>query len=275
MNLKNKLSYYYNHSTLVEKLIAINIFTFLFTYLLGIFETNGNFQTNIVYQWFSLPTQINDFFFKPWTILSYGFLHSNFIHLLFNSISLYYLGNLFLDYFSPKKLLSFYLGGTLIGGFVFLTCYTFIPTLQQTNTLLVGASAAIVALLMGLATYMPHYAFHIRFIGFVTLKTFAFLSIAYFIVALLVLQENIGGHLAHLGGALFGYLAIRFKNIAFKKPTKKSKLKVVKKSTSKQNFSKNIGTQEKINAILDKIGKSGYDSLSKDEKEFLFQQGKN
>ncbi|MBS9774084.1 MAG: rhomboid family intramembrane serine protease, partial [Tenacibaculum sp.] len=208
-----------------------------------------------------------------------GFLHSGFLHILFNLIALFFIGNLFVEYFTPKQLLNFYILGTIFGGISFILGYTYIPLLQEQNTNLVGASAGVSAILIGIATYMPNYQLKFRFIGYVKL-----LHIALMWVLLDLLQlsgNNAGGHLAHLGGALFGFLyvtQVSNKKIDlfsfFKK--KKTNLKTVYKTNKKQpkNNNQKNEKQKQIDIILDKISKSGYDSLTKEEKEFLFKQGR-
>ena len=269
----------YQYGSLVEKLIFINIAVFIITYLLGSLSWLMGTQENIFYTWLSLPANLSEFILKPWTILTYGFMHAGFIHLLFNLIFLYYIGNLFVDYFIPKKLLSFYLWGTVFGGALFIFSYNSFPTLQHQNATLVGASSGIMAILVGLTTYMPNYELKLRFVGYVKLWVIALIFIALDLIQLP--DGNAGGHLAHLGGALYGFLAIYYQNkFSFSNPFKASfKKKSPLKTSYKSNIKKKTTPtpseiQLKINIILEKISKSGYDSLSKDEKSFLFQQGK-
>lgn len=275
-----QLKYKLKNGSVVEQLIFVNIFVFILTYFLGGVGSLFNNPQNFLYTWFALPANIDDYLDKPWTLITYGFMHGGFPHLLFNLITLYFIGNLFTDFFTPKKLLSFYLMGTILGGIVFLISYSYFPALQQQNSTLVGASSGISATLIGLTTYIPNYEIKFRFIGFVKLLFLGLIFIAWDLISLG--GNNTGGHLAHLGGATYGFFAIyyrnsfRFKNV-FKKEKKnpKSSLKTSYKSTNKQSTRTNTNeTQQKIDAILDKISKSGYEALSKAEKDFLFQQGK-
>jgi membrane associated rhomboid family serine protease len=281
MSYINNIQNRFKQANIVEKLIYIHIGVFIITSLLAVFSKPH--ESNIIIQWFSLNSDFDFFITKPWTIISYGFLHADFIHILFNSIMLYYFGNLFIQYFTQKQLLTFFLLGTLAGGFIFLLGYSYIPYLSNQIVPLVGASAGVSAIIIGIATYMPNYQLKLRLIGFVKLW-----HIAAFYIFLDVLQlsgNNTGGHLAHLGGALFGYLYVkqaRKKNsniwdkFASFFSTKKRPLKTVYKS-KKTRSNKQANTtykQQKINVILDKISKSGYDTLSKEEKDFLFKQGK-
>ena len=175
--------------------------------------------------------------------------------------------------------------GTLFGGIVFITSYNFFPALQRVadNSLLLGASAGISAIFIGIATYMPNYELKFPLIGYVKLWILACIWIAIDVIQ--IPAGNAGGHLAHIGGAFFGFLYVRsasnkeltifksFKNLFNRK---EKPLKTVYKSGNKppkKNINKTKNQQE-IDAILDKIGKSGYDTLTKEEKEFLFKQGK-
>jgi len=281
-NLKHR----FLNATIVEKLIYINIAVFIIDALLSSFSGLYNHQLGFIKQWFALSSSLDSFIYKPWTLVSYGFLHSGFLHLLFNCIWLYFFGRLFLDYFTPKQLLSFYLYGTIVGGILFLLSMNYFPLFTNTNHYLVGASAGVSAIVIGIATYIPNYQVKLTFIGFVKIW-----HIAAVIIVLDLIQlagNNGGGHFAHLGGALFGFLYVNyasnkeidiFKNInnIFTKKQKKSPLKTVHntgKAKRKPTFYK-TDNQIKVDEILDKIGKSGYDALSKEEKEFLFKQGKN
>ncbi|WP_152286420.1 rhomboid family intramembrane serine protease [Flavicella marina] len=281
----NEILNKYKQGTIVEKLIYLNVVAYLFTFLFNSLGFLFQSQSNIIMDWFAMPSNIDAFILKPWTILTYGFLHGGFFHILTNLIVLYYIGNLFIDYFTQKQLLSFYLFGTVFGGLLYLVSYEFLPAFQNTNATLVGASSAVMAIFMGIATYIPSYELNFRFIGFVKLW-----KVAAFFIGLDLIQipsGNAGGHLAHLGGALFGFIymsQLRKGSMDFtiKNPfadffSNKRTLKTVYKSRKKtQKKSKNYqSNQQKIDAILDKISKSGYDSLSKEEKNLLFKQGKN
>ncbi len=281
MSFINTIQNRFRQANIVEKLIYINIGVFAVTLLLTVFS--NPLESNIIIQWFSLNSDFNFFITRPWTIISYGFLHADFIHILFNSIMLYYFGNLFIQYFTQKQVLAFFLLGTLAGGFIFLLGYSYLPFLSNQSVPLVGASAGVSAIIIGIATYMPNYKLKLRLIGSIKLW-----HIAAFYIFLDVLQlsgNNAGGHLAHVGGALFGFLYVHqarknkttiWSKIAAFFASKKKPLKTVYKS-KKSKTSKQANTtykQQKINVILDKISKSGYETLSKDEKDFLFKQGK-
>jgi len=264
----------------VQKLIYINIACFVIPLIIGLFEFILGSNSNLIYDWFSLDSNWSIFLTRPWTIISYGFLHASFIHLLLNMIVLFYIGNLFLEYFTTKQLYNFYLLGTLFGGLMFLMFYNLSPNINYPRgSILVGASAGVTAIFIGIATYIPQYAIRLMFVGYVKLWILALVWVGLDLIQLS--DSNTGGHLAHLGGALFGFMymkAYQGKTISLSVKNwfnfEKSKLKTVHKNTDKSSNRKTSkNDQERVNIILEKIGKSGYDSLSKEEKEFLFKQG--
>ncbi|WP_010134120.1 rhomboid family intramembrane serine protease [Ochrovirga pacifica] len=271
----------YLTGSIVEKLIFINVLIFVLTFFVGGLVQLLHYSDNFFWRWFALSAYLPEFFNKPWTLVSFGFLHADFFHLLFNMLYLNFIGRLFLDYFIPKKLLNFYLFGTLSGGLLFLLTYNLIPSLQNTPAILLGASAGVMAIMIGITTHIPNYELRIPLIGYVKIWIIAAIFIA---IDLISITDNTGGRFAHLGGALYGFLAIYYKDsLSFQNPfkgwfAKKNTLKTSYKNSTKnqKNHAKNNQeTQQKIDVILDKISKSGYESLSKEEKEFLFQQGKN
>ena len=283
MTLLDSLKDRFQSGNIVEKLIYINCFVFLGTLLTKVFQGLYVNEYNFIIEWFSLDAEINLLFTKPWSLFSYGFLHANFIHILMNLSVLYYIGNLFLEYFTQKQLLNFYFLGTLFGGILFVFSQNYFPLFNGKTATLVGASAGISAIFIGITTYIPNYKIKLRFIGFVKLSYLAAIWIGLDLLGLI--GNNSGGHFAHLGGALFGFLFINKPN------TKKSDLSKYLKNILKRN-KKTLGTvynskkkrkiisntdltQKQIDLILDKISKSGYDTLTKSEKEFLFKQGKN
>ena len=192
-------------------------------------------------------------------------------------------GNLFIEYFTQKLLLNFYIIGTFFGGLLFVFSQNYFPLFEGKSSLLVGASAGISAIFIGVATYIPNYQLKLRFIGFIKLWHLAAFWIGLDIIGLI--GSNSGGHFAHLGGSLFGFLYVKkannkktdfFKQFLSLFIRKKTPLKTVHKSAKKKSNSlKNTDiTQKQIDSILDKISKSGYDTLTKTEKDFLFRQGK-
>ncbi|WP_343330060.1 rhomboid family intramembrane serine protease [Polaribacter staleyi] len=273
----------YKNGNIVEKLIYVNIAVFIFTLLISVFQDLYKGQINWVVEWFSLDDNFSSLLYKPWTLITYGFLHADFLHILLNLVTLYFIGNLFIEYFTQKQLLTFYLLGTFFGGLLFMVSLNYFPLFQGQSSMLVGASAGISAIFIGITTYIPNYQLKVRFIGFVKLWHFAAIWVGLDILALS--GGNAGGHFAHLGGALFGFLYVKkaankeiklWDQLSSIFSVKKKPLKTVYKSPKKTtNSVKNTSlNQQQIDHILDKISKSGYDTLTKAEKEFLFKQGR-
>lgn len=276
-DIKNKFS----TLNVLEKIIAVNAVVFIIEKL---------FRLGLV--WLKLPSNFLDFIVQPWSIVTYAFLHADFFHILFNMLWLYFIGRIILNLFNPKTALNIYFLGAISGGLLFMLGYQVFPNVFGGNSSLVGASAAVRALLIFICAYMPHQ--EVRFFTF-NLKLW-YLAAA--IVALDVMGlfgGNAGGNLAHLGGALLGYFYAkqllqgndigkgfeRFMDsiVSLFKRSKKSPLKTVYKNKgkvggyTKSDFNE-FNNQKKIDVILDKISKSGYDSLTAEEKDFLFRAGK-
>jgi membrane associated rhomboid family serine protease len=281
MSIIDDIKRRYITGNIIEKLILINIGVFILTVLAGLFQKPYVGNMNFIAEWFSLDDTLSGLFTKPWSIISYGFLHAGFIHILFNCIALYFIGNLFIQFFSQKQLLNFYILGTFFGGVLYIFSQSFFPLFEGKNSYLVGASAGISAIFLGIATYMPNYELKFPLIGYVKLWQVTAVWILLDIIGLV--GNNAGGSFAHLGGALFGFLYVNKAsnkeinwfnglNSLFKR-NKKSPLKTVYKSKEKRKSSPDLN-QQQVDKILDKISKSGYDTLSKAEKDFLFRQGK-
>jgi len=269
--------------SIVERIIVLNILLFLLTYLFNTLTFLFNGQGNVLIEWLALKPSFETLLVRPWTILTYGFLHMGLLHILFNLLFLYYFGNLFLDFFSSRQFLVYYLLGIVAGGFIYMLSYNYLPALKTQETILIGASAGVTAIVIGIASHIPQYAMRFRFLGNIKL-----LYIAVAMVVLDVLQipnGNAGGHLAHLGGALLGFLMTRYfaQGSALVdwteqlfRPKRKGPLKTVYKSSRPGTPAgrPDETEQERIDSILDKISKSGYDALTKEEKDFLFKAGK-
>lgn len=281
--------YKFNAFNAFEKIIAVNIIIFIIAALVKVFAKTSN-----TLSFLKLPVDVVDFLFQPWSIITYGFLHYDFFHILFNLLILYYISRMLLNLFRPKMALSIYFLGIISGGLAFLLVYNVLPSeFLQTTGGLVGASAGIRALIIFLGVYMAETEVRVFVIN-VKLKYIAMILVALDVLGLFTMNQ--GGNVAHLGGALLGYLyATRLregKDIGkgFEKLMDtvvgwfqtKSTLKTVHKKKRKNEFAgktKNefntFNKQKKIDLILDKISKSGYDSLTAEEKEFLFRSGKD
>ena len=275
MNILNEIKQAYNKANVVEKIIYINVALLLVT----------NLFRSFIITWLGLPTTLDEFITKPWTLISYGFIHLNIWHILSNLLVLYYLGNLFLTFHTKKQFLNFYFLGILVGGVAFLLNYYIT---EKSGSPLIGASAAVSTIFVAIATKTPRYALQLRFIGSVELWVLAVIWVGLSILQLANVDN--GGAIAHLAGALFGYIYSKqlsigndigkwfesiinfFVNLFKQKP--KSNLKTVHKSKRWKTTDVEKTKQRKINDILDKISKSGYESLSQEEKDYLFRAGK-
>ncbi|MCQ0110096.1 rhomboid family protein [Zhouia amylolytica] len=287
MSITKDIQYKFKTLSIAEKLIAINVAIFI---LNALFVFLMQQRQDVIVQWFQLPKSFSDFILQPWSIVSYAFFHAGFMHIFWNMILLYFTGRIFLNLFKPRMFLNVYFLGTITGGLLFLLSYNLFPAFSGINTALIGASAAVMAVLIFICTYMPYQEVRVIFFNIKLWHLGAFFVLLDLIQ---IPMGNAGGHIAHLGGALLGFVYAKklgegkdigsgFEKgvdsmVNFFKRSKKSPLKTVHKNKSaaqnKSTISKNE-YQRKIDEILDKISKSGYDSLTKEEKDFLFRAGK-
>jgi membrane associated rhomboid family serine protease len=289
MNFQDQLRYRLQQMNEAEKLILINVICFVLPLFLKTLFYLFNIPSNVMIGWFELSAEWSDLLFKPWTIFTYSFMHSGFFHLFWNMYLLYFASRLFLNLFSLRTFFNVYFLGVLLGGLTFMLSYSVFPAFQYASPIMVGASAGVMAVLIFMATYSPDLEVRIIFFN-VKLR---YLGIAFVLLDVIQIPYgNAGGHLAHLGGAALGYLYVKrldqgvdiglpfenFTNRVLNLFKKQSKLKTVHKRKASSNSKKKVTTQEvdqsKIDSILDKISKSGYDSLTQKEKDFLFQAGK-
>ena len=289
MNFQDQLRYRLQQLNEAEKLILINVICFVLPLFLKTLFYLFNIPSNVMIGWFELSAEWSDLLFKPWTIFTYSFMHSGFFHLFWNMYLLYFTSRLFLNLFSPRTFFNVYFLGVLLGGLTFMLSYSVFHAFQYAFPIMVGASAGVMAVLIFMATYSPDLEVRIIFFN-VKLR---YLGIAFVLLDVIQIPYgNAGGHLAHLGGAALGYLYVKrldqgvdiglpfenFTNRVLNLFKMQSKLKTVHKRKASSNSKKKVTTQEvdqsKIDSILDKISKSGYDSLTQKEKDFLFQAGK-
>ena len=273
----------FKERNVVEKLIILNILVFILTYLLNTASFLFNYDGNILVDWFALKPSFEQLLYGPWTLVTYGFLHVGFFHILFNLLILYYFGNLFLDFFTSGQFLTYFLLGVVSGGLIYMIAYNYLPALKTQQTILVGASAGVTAVVVGIASHIPNYALHFRFLGSIKLMYIAIAMVVLDIVQ--IPAGNAGGHLAHLGGALMGFVLTRYmkngRGVAEWwsnqwSGRKKAPLKTVYRSDPSVKKDVRVAyDQKRIDSILDKISKSGYETLTKEEKDYLFKAGKN
>lgn len=282
------LKYRFTSANALFKLIYLNLVVFVLVNFLATLSYLFQSELFSIVSYLALPVSLKALLFKPWTILSYMFMHVEFFHILSNLIYLYFAGQIFLQYFNAKKLYSIYILGGLAGGISYLLAFNLFPVFNSySSSHLMGASASVLAVLFAVATYVPNYKINLPFIGSIPIKYLAIVSV--FIDIISIPESNPGGHIAHLGGALFGVyfisrlkkgkdLSIPFYNLvdSIASLFKKKHLKTVYKRTKTDDEfrAEKAGRSELINTILDKIAKSGYDSLSAKEKEYLFKNSK-
>jgi membrane associated rhomboid family serine protease len=272
-----------------EKIIVINVVIFIVGWL--IFRIQ-NLHSEESLAWLELPKNFSEFITKPWSIVTYGFIHYGFFHILFNLLVLYFVSRTMVNMFSSKLSLNIYILGILVGGLSFLLVYNVLPQSYSTHVgSLVGASAGVRALLIFICAYMPNR--EARFF-MISIKLWYIGLVIVVLDVIGLFSVNQGGSVAHLGGNILGYLYAtqlqkgtdigkgleRFIDRIANLFKAKSSLKTVHKSKKKpyvghnKNEFNEFNKQKRINLILDKISKSGYESLTKEEKEFLFRAGK-
>lgn len=271
----------------LTRLIILNVAVFIIINLMGVFISlggSGNRFAETVNGYFAMYSGISSFLYHPWGIITYQFVHGGILHLLFNMLWLYWMGRIFMEFLGSRKLLSVYLIGGMSGAVLFMIAYQALPLFSgiREYVSVIGASGSVLAITVAAATLVPDYSIGLLFFGQVKLK---YLAAAAIILDLLSMAgPNAGGHIAHLGGALFGFIYIRqlrsgrnigawmdsltsFVENLFSK--NKPSMRVVHR---KKNA--DVTDQETIDRILDKISQSGYDSLTSAEKEILFKASK-
>lgn len=288
----------YSRSAL-SRLLQINIAIFILTGIINVFFflykipgeiTIGKYVQSRIAMWLAVPADTHVLLQKPWTLVTYMFLHFNFMHIFFNMLMLYFGGTLFMQFLGGRKLVNTYIAGGIAGALLFIFAFNVFPAFNETTPYAVamGASASVLSILIAIAVYVPDYIVNLFLFGRVKLKHIA---IALVILDFLSIDgSNPGGHIAHLGGALWGYLYILalkkntdfynflnhirnfFANLFKTKPKLKVEYKRQRPVSDEDYNKKRAEHQKKIDAILDKIKISGYDSLTKEEKELLFNE---
>ncbi len=285
-NLKNT----FRAGNILAKLIYINVGLFILIRLMGVIFLLFNIPGISFLQYLQMPSSPELLLYRPWTVITYMFTHFDFLHILFNMLWLYWFGGLFLNFFSERQLGGLYLLGGIAGAVLFMLAYNIFPYFQTvaSSSYLMGASASVMAIVFAVSFYRKDLEINLFLIGRVKL---IYLALFTFVIDLLAItSDNAGGHIAHIGGALFGiWFAMRIKegkdltalmnrlldwvvNLGKRKP----KMKVTYKRAEtdyEYNARKNRESAD-LDAILDKLKRSGYESLSADEKRQLFDASK-
>jgi membrane associated rhomboid family serine protease len=288
-SFRDELRQTFRSGDTLNMLLLTNLIIFLLINILEAFLkllTIDSFVSGTLLNLLSVPASISKLVVQPWTLITYQFLHYNFFHILFNLLWLFWMGKIFMEYLGGKRLLSTYILGGIAGAILFIIAYNVFPLFRQELPVAqaLGASASVLAITIAIAAYVPDYTLHLILIGPVKLKYIALVTVILDLLS--VSGNNAGGHIAHLGGALYGYIfAVNLKkgrNIAswfdriangIKNLFTSRKMKVVKKDrplTDDEYLHNKKASQERIDSILDKISRSGYGSLTAEERDILF-----
>ena len=289
MTIWDEIKESFKEGSALTRLIYINLVVFLVIRILNVFFFLSGTPFPFM-DWLALPADFRLLASRPWTLITYMFLHFEFLHILFNLLWLYWMGQIFLGYFDQGKLVIIYLLGGIFGGLFYVAGYNSFPAFSQivSDSRLLGASASVIAIVAALAVHAPNHTLHLMFIGPVKMKYIALISILMYVIG--ISSSNAGGNLAHLGGAFCGAIYV----LQLRRGNNRNKKEIGLFSNLKKVFSpkpkvtlsyrkpvddieynrQKNQDKKRMNEILEKISKSGYDSLSKDEKEILFRMGK-
>lgn len=286
-------------SSIINKIIIINVMVFLVLNIVNVLvflsspdRSTSETLTGNILSWIMLPADTMNLLKRPWTLLTHIFTHYQIFHLLFNMLWLYWFGRIIQEFVGNKKILPLYVYGGLAGAALLIIAYNIFPGLHSDLPYVkaLGASAGVMAIVVAAATLVPDYTVFLFFLGAVRIKFIALFLVLFDLAS--IHDFNSGGHLAHLGGMLFGYVFIKQLQVGhdWSKPfnnfldwianlfTKRRQPRVVYKTANRQPRKTKSGVadfsqdqQQRVDEILDKIKRSGYDSLSKEEKEFLFK----
>lgn len=288
-----RLKQRYKTGSVMTRLIFINVFVFIVLKIINVIFTLFNIYAVDLITFLGVPSHIPLLMNRIWTIITYMFVHEGFLHLLFNMLWLYWFGQIFMQYFTGRTLGSLYVLGGLAGALLYVIAFNTIPYYTgMERGWMIGASAAVMAIVMGAAFYRPDVQLNLLFLGPVKI---VYIAIFAFVLDFLSLGNpmNPGGHVAHIGGALLGYLfAIQYKKgkditrwiggaidwfVGLFKPRRQAarmKVKHARHETDWEYNQRKHTEQEEIDAILDKLKQSGYSSLSSEEKRKLFDASK-
>ncbi len=289
MNIIDEIKASFKEGSTLTKLIYLNLGVFLAIKIAQIFfilfDAQQGYETLL--RWFAVPASLPGLIRKPWTLVSYMFLHEGFLHILFNMLWLFWFGRIFLEYLDQKKLVSVYLLGGITGAILYIISFNLFPVFKDvvSESVALGASASVIAVVIAIAAYVPNHTVYLMFIGPVKIK---YIGIIIFVVtSILDFSSNTGGKIAHIGGAILGFLyTSQYRKgtdlgkwinrlidqlVTLFKPRRNMKVTHKKPNTDYEYNLKKAKEQEEINRILEKISKGGYESLTKDEKETLFK----
>ncbi len=290
MGIWDEIKNTFHKGTNLTRLIYINTGVFLIisaAAIIGFLLKNPAVASKTL-NLFAIPASLHTLFVRPWTLITYMFTHKDILHILFNMLWLYWFGRIFLEYLDQRKLVAVYLLGGICGAVVYVLSFNIFPAFTGIvdESVAIGASASVMAIVIAIAAYVPDYTIQLFLFGRIKIK---YMALAIFVLTSLVdFSVNSGGKLAHIGGAFFGlFYTLNLKKgldigkgfnriidffATLFKPRKKLKV-TYKKPVTDYDYNKiKADHQAKINHILDKISKGGYDSLTKEEKDTLFRE---
>jgi membrane associated rhomboid family serine protease len=272
----------------VAQIIVVNVGLYVpvaIVSVVALLMGQGGAVENFLRDYLYLPASLPQLAQRPWTPFSYMFLHSlrDVFHIIFNMLWLFWIGQLYREYLGNARVWSTFVVGGLVGGLLFVVAYNFLPGLSgNTGAYLVGASAGVFAVIVATATLLPNYGIGLLFFGVVKLK---WLALIYMLIDFISIPNNPGGMIAHLGGALYGmcFVLLLKRGVNLTQPFERiaeglknagnpsaQNLRVLKKTRVP-----NKPSQEEVDRLLDKIRAVGYDKLTKEEKQTLFNASKN
>ncbi len=284
MTIWDEIKYSFRLGSNLTRLIYINLGVFLILGLIRFFLFLSGNPSGWITGLMAVPANPQLLLIKPWTILTYMFYHESFLHILFNMLWLYWFGQLFLSFFSQRQLTWVYLLGGLTGALFYILAFNIFPVFKgyADISMALGASASVLAVVIAVATLQPNFTVYLLFLGPIRLKYLALITVTLDIISIPI--SNAGGHIAHLGGAVFGFIYVMLlnKGTDLAKPfyriggikfphRKKLKVSYRRPETDYDYNYRKAQNNKRIDEILDKIARSGYDSLTKEEKDILFR----
>ncbi len=292
-SISDELKRFISTANTLTKLIVINVVVFVIVQIImtiySLYRSEIMFEP--ILQLFMVPSWTHTLIRQPWSIFTYMFLHQDIMHILFNMLWFYVFGKIFLEYRGGKKLTTVYILGGISGAILYVLAFNIFPAFQNIveGSHALGASASIMAIVVATAVMVPDYPLNLILLGRIPLKYIAIFSVILDVIN--IRSGNAGGHIAHLGGVIFGGIYMwQFKsgvdigkwfenlvqsvaNLLKPKPRMRTAYNANKRRpiSDEEFVSSKKAFQEEIDRILDKIAKSGYDSLTKDEKDKLFR----
>ena len=291
----DEIKRFFLNGSVLARLIGLNILVFLLVSLVRVFFYLVDMPVigASIPLWLGVSSNVEVVLWRPWTLITYMFLHLEFFHILFNMIVLYVGGRLFTQFIGPSRLTGTYLIGGLVGAIIYIISFNIFPVFATVvdRAVAIGASASVLAIFVAIATYMPNYQLPLILLGRIRLK---YIALFFVVIDLISIdQGNPGGHLAHLGGAMWGFVYARmlrqgkdpglatglwikaFAGLFKPQPRMKVDYRSERPKTDEEFNRERASHQKKIDRILEKISEKGYDSLTREEKELLFREGKN